>query len=409
MKKTGGTYYKYDLFTLGLIFIEREFNLFQEINLDSDIGAFLHTNDFISINNIWNSSNSMSYVKKEDVKDHTNYLKEILKNNCEKFLDIIPILDLDKLKELSKSKLEDLSEDEIKDLYDTLIKNILLISDNIIYDDFKKSKNLIEFKKGNETTLEFIKNIKSLIKNDSRYINDLKKTSIDDSVMSYNEIENYYNSNDYFSIFNYYNYRFNQLTIIIGFCALLRFSGLFTSKQDNYYIINDIPHCFKFADLEKIKKREKNPKFINVFLYNLLENNDEDKDEIQLNWQHNIYKIMAKILLDIIKIIIKICNDSSSIKSPVKKSEKSPKTEKSYKTKKSPEAGMSPKTEKSPKTDKTPVKKTTRQLAMEANMVKKNLHEGGGGLCKKSKSKKVKTTKTKKTSKKVKSLKTKSG
>lgn len=118
---------------------------------------------------------------------------------------------------------------------------------------------------------------------------------------------------------------------------------------------------------------------------------------------------MAKILLDIIKIIIKICNDSSSIKSPVKKSEKSPKTEKSYKTKKSPEAGMSPKTEKSPKTDKTPVKKTTRQLAMEANMVKKNLHEGGGGLCKKSKSKKVKTTKTKKTSKKVKSLKTKSG
>lgn len=347
MKNIGGTYYKYDLFTLGLILIEREFNLFQQISLDSDIGAFLHSNDFISINNIWDSSNSMSFVKKDDIKDHikdhTNYFKEILKKNCQKFLDIMSILDLDKLKELSKSNLEDLSDDEIKDLYNILIKNILLISDNIIYDDFKKSKNLIEFKKGNETTLQFIKNIKSLIKNDSSYISDLKKKNLADTVMSYNEIENYYNSNDYFSIFNYSNNRFNQLTIIIGFCVLLRFSGLFTSKENNYYIINDIPHCFIFADLEKIKKREKNPKFINFFIYNLLENNDEYKDDILANWQHNIYKIMAKILLDIIKIIKKICNDPKLSTSPVVK-----------------------KKEKSPKSETSPVKKTTRQLAMEA-------------------------------------------
>lgn len=357
MKKKGGTYYKYDLFTLGLIFIEREFNLFQEISLDSDIGAFLHSNDFISINNIWDSSNSMSFVKKDDVKDHTNYFKEILKNNCQKFLDIMLALDLDKLKELSKSKLEDLSDNEIKILYDILIKNILLISNNIIYYDFKENKNLIEFKKGNETTLQFVKNIKSLIKNDSSYISELKKTSLADSVMSYNEIENYYNSNHYFSIFDYSNYRFNHLTIIIGFCVLLRFSGLFTPKEDNYYIINDIPHCFKFADLEKIKKREKNPKFINIFLYNLLENNDEYKDGIQANWQHNIYKIMAKILLDIIKIIKKICNSSKLSTSPAK-------------TKKSPKSEKSPKTQKTTKTETTPVKKTARQLAMEANKKK---------------------------------------
>jgi len=365
MKIKGGTFYKYDLFTLGLIFIEREFNLFQQISLDSDIGAFLHSNDFVSINNIWDSSNSMSFVKKDDVKDHTNYFKEILKNNCQKFLDIMSTLNLDKLKELSKSKLEDLSDDEIKNLYDILIKNILLISNNIIYDDFKESKNLIEFKKGNETTLQFIKNMKSLIKNDSSYISDLKKTSLADSVMSYNEIENYYNSNYYFSIFDYSNYRFSQLTIIIGFCVLLRFSGLFTSKEDNYYIINDIPHCFKFVDLEKIKKREKNPKFINLFIYNLLENNDEYKDEILANWQHNIYKIMAKILLDIIKIIKKICN-SSKLSTSQAKTKKSPKSENSPKTK----SENSPKTKKSTRSETTPVKKTARQLAMEANKKK---------------------------------------
>ena len=122
MKIKGGTFYKYDLFTLGLIFIEREFNLFQQISLDSDIGAFLHSNDFVSINNIWDSSNSMSFVKKDDVKDHTNYFKEILKNNCQKFLDIMSTLDLDKLKELSKSKLEDLSDYEIKNMPNEFIK-----------------------------------------------------------------------------------------------------------------------------------------------------------------------------------------------------------------------------------------------------------------------------------------------
>jgi hypothetical protein len=117
--------------------------------------------------------------------------------------------------------------------------------------------------------------------------------------------------------------------------------------------------------LEKIKKREKNPKFINLFIYNLLENNDEYKDEILANWQHNIYKIMAKILLDIIKIIKKICN-SSKLSTSQAKTKKSPKSENSPKTK----SENSPKTKKSTRSETTPVKKTARQLAMEANKKK---------------------------------------
>ena len=77
MKIKGGTFYKYDLFTLGLIFIEREFNLFQQISLDSDIGAFLHSNDFVSINNIWDSSNSMSFVKKDEKYSGIYFLSKL--------------------------------------------------------------------------------------------------------------------------------------------------------------------------------------------------------------------------------------------------------------------------------------------------------------------------------------------
>tara|TARA_Y100000385_G_scaffold278395_1_gene326602 strand:- start:364 stop:1752 length:1389 start_codon:yes stop_codon:yes gene_type:complete len=199
--KKGGTCYKFDIFKLGQISIEREFNNANLIfdtkmeifdikppdkltELKYDIDAFLHIFDFTSSNNIWNRPNRLAFVNNSNLTEDqkNNYIKyNILYNiitddkcnydssNKEYKCDIIKktLYSLDSTRTINKL-LNDLNYYNKVKVINILIKLMHTIVELIIFNDFTDKNNLVDISQlnipDNDYTKQFIESLKKIYK-----------------------------------------------------------------------------------------------------------------------------------------------------------------------------------------------------------------------------------------------------
>jgi len=137
-KITGGNFYKFDLFTLGKLSFEREYNKLliikrKYLNKLNNVDAFIHSFDFTSnTSNIFNRPNIFRFIKNNiqdsDLNKFNYFLINIKKNIC-KYTDFINLLDsIIKnvlIIKLSKNRFNALPDSEIYNMFDNLIYNII--------------------------------------------------------------------------------------------------------------------------------------------------------------------------------------------------------------------------------------------------------------------------------------------
>ena len=332
--KKGGNFFKFDLFTLGKISFEREYNkLFilkrEHLEKSYDVDAFIHSFDFTSLNhNIFTRPNVFKFIKnniKFDDKDKSEYfLINIKKNICkhEGFIELLHnIYTNENIIKLSKNRLSSLSRDEIENKFKDLIKNIISLCEHIKFDNLLKKKEdlLIEYLENktninneetylinidDKTTENFLRNLKHL------YAEKIGGGTSDDKIdelfdnlqiqeeydyISYDSIKETFKQkkeiDEYFLITDNY---FEYFTYILGFTNIFRFSGLFNNDNKSNIMIQNIYHLLKYYPYNDTI--EKQSKFIN-----------------------KIFSDTSKILLKIVKILLENCEHYTEKKQSPKK------------------------------------------------------------------------------------------
>tara|TARA_B100000795_G_C22806369_1_gene445121 strand:- start:10732 stop:11721 length:990 start_codon:yes stop_codon:yes gene_type:complete len=271
VKKRGGINYKFDVLTLGKLSVEREYN--NNINIIPedkcivyDLNAFAHSLDFVSKkHNIWNTPNVFNFIVKSNVKSKETYFIDGIKKICDKnFLDLlVNIYFNENLINIKKKKI---APENKKELYDDLIKNIKTIVNLIIYDDFSLNPGNIIIQDENKDTKEFLDKIKKL------YGEKYQNAKIG-GVGSEDEPEEFEVESMYIPIIEFQKYEnikavyanyvtgdfFDYMTIIIGFCNIFRYSGIFNKNSVYYKSVNKLYHCllyFDFAEPDITTKME---------------------------------------------------------------------------------------------------------------------------------------------------------
>jgi hypothetical protein len=373
MRKKGGNFFKFDLFTLGKISFEREYNkLFllkrEHLNKINEIDAFIHSFDFNSINhNVFTRPNSYKFIKnniKPHDEDKLNYfIINIKKNICDSdgFAELLQnIYQNENIIKLSKNRFSNLSQHEIDNKFKDLIKNIIDICHYIKFDNLLKKREdlLIEYlqNKSNindeetflinindKSTEVFLKSLKQL------YAQKVGGTLSDDETeqlfenlhldnefdyISYDNIKDIFKEkreldNDFLITDNY----FESFTYILGFTHIFRFSGIFSNDSKLNKIIQNIYHLLQY------------------YPYN-------DTMETQTKFINKIFSDTSKILLAISEILLLHCEKRIPKKEDTKKNDtkKSPKKDDTKKSPKKDDTKKSPKkddTKKSPKKDDT--------------------------------------------------------
>lgn len=354
MKKRGGNFFKFDLFTLGKISFEREYNkLFllkrEHLNKINEIDAFIHSFDFNSLNhNIFTRPNPYKFIKnniKPQDEDRFKYfIINIKKNICDTdgFTELLKkIYKNENIIKLSKNRFSSLSEYEIENKFKDLIKNIIDICNYIKFDNLlKKRENLlIEYlqNKSNinhdetfiinmydKSTEVFLKGLKQLYAQKvGGTLSDHETDQLFDNIhlddkfdyISYNGIKDIFKQkreldHDFLITDNY----FESFTYILGFAHIFRFSGIFSNDYNLKRTIQNIYHLLQYYPYNDTM--EKQTKFIN-----------------------KIFSDTSKILLVIVEILLFHCEKQIPKKEDTKKSPKKEDTKKSPKkkdTKKSP-------------------------------------------------------------------------
>ena len=126
-KMKGGHYYKFDVFTLGMLAVEREYNNSKNITSDDlyllrNLNAFAHSLDFVSDNyNIWNTPNIFNFVIKNQTKVFKNYFWKNIDIICnEEFVNLLIELNTnDSISKLINNKCTD-KEKAYEDLINSL-------------------------------------------------------------------------------------------------------------------------------------------------------------------------------------------------------------------------------------------------------------------------------------------------
>ena len=326
-KITGGNFYKFDLFTLGKLSFEREYNKLliikrKYLNKLNNVDAFIHSFDFTSnTSNIFNRPNIFRFIKNNiqdsDLNKFNYFLINIKKNIC-KYTDFINLLDsIIKnvlIIKLSKNRFNALPDSEIYNMFDNLIYNIIQLCDFIKFDNLIKKDGLlndylnnnyninnedtITIDSNGKTTDEFLVYLKKTYAKyndkkggahkdeeyqDEEYQDYLRYLTTEHDYLSYDEIIDIFNQksmNDTnFLITDYY---IGNFTYILGFINIFRYSGLFESKDIK--MLNNIFHLLQY------------------YPYNY------NKD-VQNKFINRVFSNTAKILLKLAEMLLKHCND----------------------------------------------------------------------------------------------------
>lgn len=273
----GGNYYKFDVFTLGMLAIEREYNNSKNISNDDlyllrNLNAFAHSLDFVSDKyNIWNTPNIFNFILKKDTKVVKNYFWKNIDLICKEDL-IILLIELNKddgINKIINKKCFDRDK-----LYEDLINSIRKFTDFILFNDMDDSNDIIEIKNNDfKPTKEFLSELTKLYsenylkamdkkqattlavvgatggsgKIDEFILTDANDTSLGMTDNYYYDVVDFKNYSDivrsgYFNINEKY---FNYLAIIIGFSSLFRYSGVFKKGTINYEIIHKMYHLLR--------------------------------------------------------------------------------------------------------------------------------------------------------------------
>ena len=323
--KTGGNFFKFDLFSVGKISFEREYNKLFLLKKEhreklNEIDAFIHSFDFTSKScNIFTRPNSYKFIKNnihESDKDKFNYfLINIKKNICknETFIDILKTIYVNyEINKLSKNRFSNLSNSEINNMFDVMINNIINLCNYIKFDNLlKKTENslikylnntdnvndaeTIFFNIDTKTTDEFLRHIKLQFNhyNDKKGggVGDDEEEKFDDleviqeyDYISYEYIKEIFkNRRDIDENFLITDYYIQYFTYIIGFTTIFRYSGLFDSTSKTSLRLNNIYHLLQY------------------YPYN-------DTGENQKKFINKIFSDTSKILLELSEILLLQCD-----------------------------------------------------------------------------------------------------
>ena len=265
-KKTkGGIAYNFDITTIGKISVEREYNKSllldrDGIELMAEINAFAHSLDFVSKNNIFEKPNGYIFLIKEYIPEVEKYfinnLKKTVCGNEEFITLLVDIYSDESVDTISFVKLSD---------------SMKKLTDFILFDDYSSVEGKQVIESGLNETKEFLRIIKSI------YGENYKKAK-QGGVGSDEYSLSYYNSSNYMPIVSFKSYSeikenlsmyisadfFDNLTIVIGFANVFRYSGLFGNRTIVYKSLNNLYHLLGYypfyGDIE-----EKNKFIIDVY------------------------------------------------------------------------------------------------------------------------------------------------
>ena len=250
-KKTkGGIAYNFDITTIGKISVEREYNISllldrDGIELMAEINAFAHSLDFVSKNNIFEKPNGYIFLIKEYIPDIEKYfINNLKKTVCDKeeFVNLLVDIYSDETFNLSYESVDTISFVKLSD-------SMKKLTDFILFDDYSSVEGKQVIESGLIETKEFLRNIKSI------YGENYKKAK-QGGVGSDEYLLTYSNSSNYIPIVSFKSYSeikenlsmhisgdfFDNLTIVIGFANVFRFSGLFGNRTNVYKSLNNLYH-----------------------------------------------------------------------------------------------------------------------------------------------------------------------
>ena len=265
-KKTkGGIAYNFDITTIGKISVERDYNKSLLLDIDgielmAEINAFAHSLDFVSKNNIFEKPNGYIFLIKEYIPEVEKYfinnLKKTVCGNEEFITLLVDIYSDESVDTISFVKLSD---------------SMKKLTDFILFDDYSSVEGKQVIESGLNETKEFLRIIKSI------YGENYKKAK-QGGVGSDEYSLSYYNSSNYMPIVSFKSYSeikenlsmyisadfFDNLTIVIGFANVFRYSGLFGNRTIVYKSLNNLYHLLGYypfyGDIE-----EKNKFIIDVY------------------------------------------------------------------------------------------------------------------------------------------------
>jgi hypothetical protein len=296
-KMKGGHYYKFDVFTLGMLAVEREYNNSKNITRDDlyllrNLNAFAHSLDFVSDNyNIWNTPNIFNFVIKNQTKVFKNYFWKNIDIICnEEFVNLLIELNTnDSISKLINNKCTDKEK-----AYEDLINSIKKLTDFILFNDMDGSNDIVEIKKNElKPTKEFLSELTKLYSenyvkamNNKKQREDVEVTAesviggsgklgelpIEDAIDLYPNTDSRAVYDYYYKVVEFQNYSdiiknghfninekyFNYLAIIIGFSSLFRYSGIFKKKTINYESIHNMYHLLRnYPNFDTIENQNK--------------------------------------------------------------------------------------------------------------------------------------------------------
>ena len=296
-KMKGGHYYKFDVFTLGMLAVEREYNNSKNITRDDlyllrNLNAFAHSLDFVSDNyNIWNTPNIFNFVIKNQTKVFKNYFWKNIDIICnEEFVNLLIELNTnDSISKLINNKCTDKEK-----AYEDLINSIKKLTDFILFNDMDGSNDIVEIKKNElKPTKEFLSELTKLYSenyvkamNNKKQREDVEVTAesviggsgklgelpIEDAIDLYPNTDSRAVYDYYYKVVEFQNYSdiiknghfninekyFNYLAIIIGFSSLFRYSGIFKKKTINYESIHNMYHLLRnYHNFDTIENQNK--------------------------------------------------------------------------------------------------------------------------------------------------------
>ena len=300
--KKGGNFFKFDLFSVGKISFEREYNklfLLKQEHLEklNQIDAFIHSFDFTSKScNIFTRPNPYKFIKNNirgtDTDKFNYFLINIKKNICknETFILVLKNIFINyEINKLSKNRFSNLSNDEIYNMFDILIDYIINLCNYIKFDNLlkKNEDSLIQYLNNQdnvndaETILlnidrktidDFLHHIKlqfnhyndkkgGVLSDNEEIFDDLEVVHEYDYI-SYEDIkEMFKNRRDIDENFLITDYYIQHFTYIIGFTTIFRYSGLFDSTSKTSLKLNNIYHLLQYYPFNDTI--EKQNKFIN--------------------------------------------------------------------------------------------------------------------------------------------------
>jgi len=370
--KKGGNFFKFDLFSVGKISFERDYNKLFLLKKEhreklNQIDAFIHSFDFTSKScNIFTRPNPYKFIKNnihETDNDKFNYfLINIKKNICknETFILVLKNIFINyEINKLSKNRFSNLSNDEIYNMFDILIDYIINLCNYIKFDNLlkKNEDSLIQYLNNpdnvndtetillnidRKTTDDFLHHIKLQfnhyndkkgggLSDDDEIFDDLEVVHEYDYI-SYEDIKEIFkNRRDIDENFLITDYYIQHFTYIIGFTTIFRYSGLFDSTTKTTLKLNNIYHLLQYYPFNDTS--EKQNKFIN-----------------------KVFSDTAKILLEISEILLLHCDQKLDEK---KESAKKESAKKESAKKESPKK-ESPKKESPKKQDTTNLRRSSR-------------------------------------------------